>query len=176
MRYMPNFLKRVLNEFKKFEYKVTNDYGDPSTTMNEEVVRSKGEKKIADFLYKNGIEYRYEKPIKGALRELEKEDPYIHYHISEGKYGDKEKFELRKEPIPDFYLPKYDIYIEYWGSVGKKDYNMRMREKKEYYEKNEIQIINLYLGNLTNIGPAFIKEFKKATGHKFPQYLKYFKY
>lgn len=50
---------------------------------------------------------------------------------------------------------------------------MRMREKKEYYEKNEIQIINLYPGNLTNIGPAFIKEFKKATGHKFPQYLKY---
>lgn len=42
MRYIPNFLKRVLNELKKFEYKVTNDYGDPSTTMNGGAVRSKG--------------------------------------------------------------------------------------------------------------------------------------
>jgi hypothetical protein len=35
-------------------------------TINREVVRSKPEKRIADFLYKRGVKYVYEMPIDGA--------------------------------------------------------------------------------------------------------------
>ena len=55
-------------------------------------MKSYGEVEIANFLYLNGIEYIYESPYKIDTRTKEF-----------GQYK------------PDFYLPDYDIYIEYFG-------------------------------------------------------------
>lgn len=61
-------------------------------TMKNEIVKSYGEMDIANYLYKNGINYQYENPYKINTATEE----YARY-------------------APDFYLPDEDIYIEYFG-------------------------------------------------------------
>lgn len=65
---------------------------NPPTTIKNEVVKSYGEMDIANFLAQNGIRYIYENPYEIDTRTSE----YGQYH-------------------PDFYLPDYNIYIEYFG-------------------------------------------------------------
>ena len=76
------------NEKEYAEYLETNK----PTTLKGEIVKSYGELEIANYLFSNNIEYEYEKEYK--YETINKE--YQQYY-------------------PDFYLPKYDIYIEYFG-------------------------------------------------------------
>lgn len=81
----------------EFEFKTQKEYTEyltlnPPTTINNELVKSYGEMDIANFLSQNGIKYLYEHPYKIDTRT----DKYAQY-------------------TPDFYLPEYDIYIEYFG-------------------------------------------------------------
>ncbi len=62
------------------------------TTFQKEYVKSNEELSIANYLFVNGIEYEYESPYKIKTATLEK-----------------------RQYTPDFYLPKYDIYIEHYG-------------------------------------------------------------
>ena len=61
-------------------------------TMKKESVKSYGEMEIANFLAQNGVRYCYEHPYEFDTRTEE----YSQYN-------------------PDFYLPDYNIYIEYFG-------------------------------------------------------------
>ena len=61
-------------------------------TLKGETVKSYGELDIANFLYQNQIRYEYEASYKFDTNDAE----YGQYH-------------------PDFYLPDYDLYIEYFG-------------------------------------------------------------
>lgn len=61
-------------------------------TLKGEIVKSYGELEIANYLFENNIEYVYEKE----------------YEIDNGN----NEFKQYK---PDFYLPEYKIYIEYFG-------------------------------------------------------------
>lgn len=70
------------------EYLVTN----PPTTVKAETVKSYGEMEIANFLAQYGIDYEYEATYKVDTRTEEF-----------GQY------------YPDFYLPQFNIYIEYYG-------------------------------------------------------------
>lgn len=62
---------------------------------------------------------------------------------------------------PDFYLPDYGAYVEYWGMTGlpwdrlRAGYERRMRWKKERYQENGISAISLFLGDLTNLDAVF---------------------
>lgn len=76
------------NEKEYEEYLSTNK----PTTLKGETVKSYGELEIANYLFSNNIEYEYEKEYK-------------HETINK-KY---------QQYYPDFYLPEYDIYIEYFG-------------------------------------------------------------
>lgn len=81
----------------EFEFKTQKEYDEylklnPPTTVNNETVKSYGEMDIANFLMQNGIQYIYEYPYEIDTRTSE----YGQYH-------------------PDFYLPDYQIYIEYFG-------------------------------------------------------------
>lgn len=81
----------------EFEFKSQKEYDEylrlnPPTTFNSETVKSYGEMDIANFLMQNGIQYIYEHPYEVDTRTNE----YGQYH-------------------PDFYLPDYKIYIEYFG-------------------------------------------------------------
>jgi hypothetical protein len=69
-----------------------SEYGTRSTTVTGQRVRSRAERKIADYFTQQDIIYEYEKTAKtNAL--------------------------IFKDKIskPDFYLPQYDLYVEYWG-------------------------------------------------------------
>lgn len=81
----------------EFEFKSQKEYDEylklnPPTTINNITVKSYGEMDIANFLMQNGIQYIYEHPYEVDTCNSE----YGQYH-------------------PDFYLPDYKIYIEYFG-------------------------------------------------------------
>lgn len=126
----------------EFEFKTQAEYVEylhlnPPTTINHEIMKSYGEMDIANFLTQNGIEYIYEHPYK------------IDTCTSEhGQY------------IPDFYLPKYDIYIEYFGinrsgevppyfkgtneMTATQIYQASMHWKHETHRSNQTVLIECY--------------------------------
>src|SRR5688572_1788637 len=91
-------------------------YGIPSVTLDGINVRSKAEKKIGDFLFLHGVQYVYEK----ILTELNTGKPIAK---------------------PDFYLPDFDIYIEYWGRTDSEKYSYDMRRKKRIYKALNCKLI-----------------------------------
>lgn len=86
-----------LPEKSEFDFNSQAEYDEylslnPPTTVNNEIVKSYGEMDIANFLMQNSIRYIYEQPYEIDTRTSE----HGQYH-------------------PDFYLPDYEIYIEYFG-------------------------------------------------------------
>ncbi len=91
------FLYNYVNAKSEFEFTNEQEYEEylkinPPTTIKNEMVKSYGEMDIANFLNENNINYIYEHPYK--------------IDVSNSEYGQYK---------PDFYLPDYDIYIEYFS-------------------------------------------------------------
>lgn len=127
------------------------EYGVKSVTVRGEEVRSIAERKIADYFVKNNINYVYEREAKGKVL-------FFDYKISS----------------PDFYLPDYDVYVEYWGLVDADDsltraqYVKNMKRKMAIYHQNNIKFISIYPDNLKNLDSIFRRKFKKVTGFELP--------
>ncbi len=81
------------------------------------VVQSEGERIIAEELAATGIAFRYDN----------------RFRIIKG-------YAIR----PDFYLPEFDIYIEYWGMEDNLDYQIGMLEKKKLYQQAGKKLVSLY--------------------------------
>jgi hypothetical protein len=126
--------------------------GVTSVTLQGETVKSIGERRIADFFKRNNINYVYEKEAKGKFL------LFFEYKISS----------------PDFYLPDYDVYVEYWGLVNADDrwtrenYVRNMKRKMAIYYRNNIKFISIYPRNLDNLDWIFRKKFRKVTGFEPP--------
>src|SRR5437879_2312468 len=75
------------------------EYGTPSVTLTGQPVKSKAERVIADYFTRHGIPYYYE-----AMA------------TTNGWFIFKAKISR-----PDFYLPQYNLYVEYWGLVDSPD-------------------------------------------------------
>lgn len=57
--------------------------------------------------------------------------------------------------VPDFYLPDFGVYVEYWGLVGAdRGYEKRMARKMELYWGNGVRVLSLYPGDLNDLGSA----------------------
>ncbi|MFX1260089.1 MAG: topoisomerase DNA-binding C4 zinc finger domain-containing protein, partial [Promethearchaeota archaeon] len=95
------------------------------TTLNNQSVKSIAERDIANFLFMNNVKFEYE-PLVDWVDDS-KED---------------------KEYHPDFYLPKYDIYIEHWGlnkelevppwfSITSKEYKNLRKWKLSQFKKHK---------------------------------------
>ena len=142
------FLSRLIEELTNPPSK----YGIRSITQTGEYVRSKAEQTIADYLTKRNLVYQYEKTA----------------------YTDD--FFIFKQTIshPDFYLPQYDMWIEYWGLLHAKDrrtrknYERQMRYKIAKYRENNIKFISLYPDNLSNLDYHFRRKFKEVKGFELP--------
>jgi len=125
------------------------EYGVKSVTSKGEQVKSKAEKRIADYFMKNKINYVYEK-------EARRKGLIFSSKISN----------------PDFYLPDYNVYVEYWGLVNadddwtRKQYVRNMKRKMAIYYKNNIKFISIYPRNMNNLDWIFRKKFKKVTGYE----------
>jgi len=81
----------------------------PRETLRGDLVKSAGEKLIANVLFENGIEYRYEPNRRW----------------NEVNYR------------PDFTLPRYSIAIEYFGLSGDPDYDEMSEAKKRYWARQK---------------------------------------
>ena len=100
--------------------------------LDGHIVKSKGELIIDNYLYHIGIEHEYENTIR-----------------------------VRGKPMKcDWYLPLYDIYIEYWGYYGKK-YMRRKKEKLELYRKGKLKLISIEDIMLRDIELNLQKEISK---------------
>ena len=83
--------------------------------------KSRGERKIAYFLEENNIKYKYE---SGVLINQADSKPRIWY--------------------PDFYLPEFSTYIEYYGMAGNPDYDKGVKNKKVAYAKAGLNVLPVY--------------------------------
>ena len=83
--------------------------------------KSEGERRIADFLDRNSIKYQYEPAllIPSANKKLR-----IWY--------------------PDYYLPEFGAYIEYYGLVGRQNYDEGIKRKETLYSKAGVEVIPVY--------------------------------
>lgn len=79
-------------------------------------VQSDGERLICEILSAEGIRYRYDE----------------RFRILDG-------YAIR----PDFYLPEFDIYIEYWG-MDTADYKIGMLKKQKLYQQQGKRLVSLY--------------------------------
>ncbi len=79
-------------------------------------VQSDGERLICEALNSARITYRYDE----------------RFRILDG-------YAIR----PDFYLPEFDVYIEYWG-MNTADYKIGMLKKQKLYQQQGKKLISLY--------------------------------
>jgi len=92
-------------------------------TVDEVAVQSQGEKRIGDWLAKHAIAYEYDERMILA--------------------GDTR---IR----PDFYLPEFDLYIEYWG-MDTPEYVANMRKKRFLYQRERKRLISISYKDLENV-------------------------
>jgi len=84
---------------------------------NGTVVQSDGERIIAEELTTLGFTFRYDN----------------RFRIIKG-------YAIR----PDFYLPEFDLYIEYWGMEDNLDYRIGMLEKQKLYQQAGKKVLSLH--------------------------------
>jgi hypothetical protein len=119
-------------------------YGQPSVTQRGEVVRSNSERIIADYFSRSGIRYVYEQPAMG-------------------RWG------FRRISRPDFYLPDYGVYVEFWGLVNLPDnlarsrYERSMKWKMAQYRRNGVKFVSLYPSELNNLDATFRPKLEEAS-------------
>lgn len=101
--------------------------------LDGDIVKSRGELIIDNLLTELWIEHIYEKVI------------YIK--------GNKIKC--------DWYLPNFEIYIEYWGLEGDKDYLKRKNQKIKLYNKGNLKLISIENADFKDIYKNFKEKFKK---------------
>ncbi len=114
-------------------------------------VRSRAEQLIADYFDQHKIRYEYESEIVSG-------------------------FWIFAERVsrPDFYLPDYDVYVEYWGMVDVDDERKRgeyvraMKYKMARYHGLGIKFISIYPKNMKHLDWIFRKKFKEITGIDLP--------
>jgi hypothetical protein len=136
----------LLEDLTKLFAQEEKEYGTPSKTLRGESVKSRAEKQIADYFAHNGIRYVYER--KAQTNAIIFKRTFAH---------------------PDFYLPDYNVYVEYWGLLGaSKEYERIMKWKMAQYHQNKIRFISLYHDNLRNLDWIFRAKFKKVVGVNLP--------
>jgi hypothetical protein len=127
-------------------------YGTLSVTVCGEQVKSRGEQAIADFLTRNGVRYEYERLVEAGI-----------WIFTE------------KVSRPDFYLPDYNVYVEYWGMVDVGDeyerakYVRSMKWKMRRYHELGVKFISIYPRNLKSLDWVFRTKFKEVTGRALPK-------
>ncbi|WP_172199258.1 helicase IV [Campylobacter sp. RM16188] len=108
-------------KIKQTRYK--SDIGD--------MVKSRAELIIANWLFYRGVKFIYEK-----------------------------KPNANQRVISDFYLVDYDVYIEFWG-LETPAYLKRKKKKIKIYKKNCLKLIEMNDDSLRDLNQFFAKEFAK---------------
>ncbi len=96
-------------------------------------VQSAGERLICEVLQNVDIKYRYDE----------------RFRILDG-------YAIR----PDFYLPEFDAYIEYWG-MDTADYKIGMLKKQKLYQQQGKRLISLYPADKHDIKRRLLEKLEK---------------
>ena len=129
----------------------SEEYGTSSVTLTGQPVRSKGEKIIADYFTRHNIAYYYETTATA------------NWFIFQTKIS-----------RPDFFLPQYNLFVEYWGLVDSPDARLRddyirsMRWKMAQYRKNNIRFVSIYPSNIMSLDYHFRRKFREVMGFDLP--------
>jgi predicted nuclease of restriction endonuclease-like RecB superfamily len=108
-------LSYVVKKLKQyFNKKYLPETATSFKCIDGHIVRSKAELIIDNFLYNQNITHEYEKKIKVQGKSM----------------------------LYDWYLPEFEVYIEYWGFYGK-DYMKRKEEKIRLYKKGKLKLISI---------------------------------
>lgn len=113
-----DFVRDDSYEPKKEDYKTDKEYYlatkyQKYETLGGEMVRSHGEKIIADFLFEHGIAYEYERPFyPKSLKD---------YATDDESHENKNRLMEHEKILSDFYLVDYDYVWEHWGITGKEN-------------------------------------------------------
>ena len=102
-------------ELENHDFESMVDAAKAKRTTGGTAVQSRGEKRIAEFLEREGIAYEYDE----------------RYRISGADT-------IR----PDFYLPEFDVYIEYYG-MDTPEYNANRRRKHVLYQRAAKKLISV---------------------------------
>lgn len=97
------------------------------------LVQSQGERRIAELLAEKNIRYRYDE----------------RFRILDG-------FAIR----PDFYLPEFDVYIEYWG-MDTADYKIGMLKKQKLYQQQGKKLISLYPEDTPHLAERILEKLEQ---------------
>lgn len=100
------------------------NFGKASQTIKGEFVRSKGEKRIADWLYSNNIKYKYEPKLSNFVPDFFLPD----YRMVIEYYG------LRDAP----------------GKIGH-DYRQKILSKRGYFSSLNVKLLELYQEDLSRL-------------------------
>ncbi|HKL22890.1 MAG TPA: HEAT repeat domain-containing protein, partial [Tichowtungia sp.] len=96
-------------------------------------VQSAGERLICEALNAEGIRYRYDE----------------RFRILDG-------YAIR----PDFYLPEFDVYVEYWG-MDTADYKIGMLKKQKLYQQQGKKLISLTPDDKPRMKAALLEKLEK---------------
>ncbi len=110
-------------------------------------VRSKSEKKIANWFTDNGINFKYEKPLFIGFKSFgDKLCCQLILTFFGKNLAKKFAKHLRGHLFfPDFYLTKYGWYVEYWGLADTDpDYNELTKAKLALFSRYQISVVSLY--------------------------------
>jgi len=121
----------VFLERRNFETKV--DLQKNIRAKDGTWVQSDGERLICEILDGEHIRYRYDE----------------RFRILDG-------YAIR----PDFYLPEFDVYIEYWG-MDTADYKIGMLKKQQLYQQQGKKIVSLYPEDRPRMREKLLGKLKK---------------
>jgi len=102
-------------EMESHDFESTVEAAKKRRTQGGTAVQSRGEKRIAEFLEKEGIAYVYDERYRISGADL-----------------------IR----PDFYLPEFDVYIEYYG-MDTPEYNANRQRKQILYQRAAKKLISV---------------------------------
>ncbi len=122
------------------------EYGRPGKALRGEDASSERESRITRYFAENGIRYEHEAVAQRNRRVFE-----------------------RIFAKPDFYLPDFDIYVEYWGLAhAGREYAQKMRRRMTVYNRHGIRFISLFPEDLGKLGLVFRARFREIAGFELP--------
>ncbi len=129
------------------KYKIVKAYN----TKNYD---SKAEKQIAEYFERKNIKFYLHPVIRLQKTFWGFQFPFVNFKIR-----------------PDFFLPEYNVFVEYWGKIDDPKYKKRQFDfKKKLYFNNDIDFISLYPKNLYhdnldwNFTQKLLELFKRREG------------
>jgi len=96
------------------------------------MVRSRGEAMIDALFYENRIVHAYERMVP----------------VEQAMYC-------------DFYLPEYNLYIEFWGMESDPKYKARKEKKLEIYRQNGLRLLEVKNEHINNLDDYLISQLVK---------------